>query len=84
MIRVKKQKIIDAIRKSRPIVWGPENQWCDYGLVILNDGRVLVNDNNWMPNFNTTISMNDGDTLEQAISDLLEMVSESDHYEIID
>ena len=84
MIRVKKQKIIDAIRKCRPIVWGPENQWCDYGLVILNDGRVLVNDNNWMPNFNTTISMNDGNTLEQAISDLLEMVAESDHYEIID
>ena len=84
MLIVKKQKIIDAIRKSQPVVWGSNNQFVDYGLVILEDGKILVNNKNWMPNFETTIN-NDGiDTIEDAIESLLELISESDYYEIVD
>ena len=84
MLIVKKQKIIDAIRKSQPVVWGANNQFVDYGLVILEDGKILVNNKNWMPNFETTIN-NDGiDTIEDAIESLLELISESDYYEIVD
>lgn len=84
MLIVKKQKIIDAIRKSQPVVWGSNNQFLDYGLVILEDGKILVNNKNWMANFETTIN-NDGiDTIEDAIESLLELISESDYYEIVD
>ncbi len=84
MLIVKKQKIIDAIRKSQPVVRGSNNQFLDYGLVILEDGKILVNNKNWMPNFETTIN-NDGiDTIEDAIESLLELISESDYYEIVD
>jgi hypothetical protein len=84
MLIVKKQKIIDAIKKSQPVVWGSNKQFLDYGLVILEDGKILVNNKNWMPNFETTIN-NDGiDTIEDAIENLLELISESDYYEIVD
>ena len=84
MLIVKKQKIIDAIRKSQPVVRGSNNQFLDYGLVILEDGKILVNNKNWMPNFEITIN-NDGiDTIEDAIESLLELISESDYYEIVD
>ena len=84
MITVKKQKIMDAIRKSQPVVWGSNNEFLDYGLVILEDGKILVNNKNWMPNFETTINNDGTDTIEDAIESLLELISESDYYEIVD
>ena len=82
MIKVKKQGIIDAIKKSKPEIWGPQNQWKDYGLVILDDGKILVNDTSWMPNFSITLDIDD--SLEDGIKELIEMVAESENYEVLD